>query len=601
MSINNPRPIYLQSLEMEGFQCFIKPVRLDFSAITLLYGPNSAGKSAVFDALDLAKEFWSTTSNAFEDYSESAFYLKARKWKHLSKNRDANAAFARIAIEVMAPSSKYKDSQYYKLTDYPSLEYNYIEPTEDKILHDGKQIKFEFCTNGGVVKNISIYADKKPIIQISDRELKVYENFDMPSKPPNLPEIMSQEDNRRYSDELTHSTLSDSLDDFKFERSSDYFFRSGSLNTLDMGFDVEGRYWQKRYDYSWKINPEDEELYSLLELAREILRYFGNILVVILNEASPLVSASRSIPTPVETHAFVKGVDLGRFYSDNHIDEYALSQDSISTFLYEKINHKDIHLKLLANLAKAKIIHNRFSHAIYDVGKQLGDLALEDAAQFDTINKYLSDYLFAEKGYRVDADIKFLFDLNNSNITSQVEDILLSPVMVKLYLFDSDNRRLEFEDVGSGIAFVLPVLVSISGYEISQIQQPELHLHPALQASLTDAIIDRHNDYELPGMWQTIIETHSEHLLLRLLRRIKETELNRQLDGESDHFEWFQENYSSRKSTDIFPDDVAIFYFNPLIEGGVEIRKMLVTPLGDFYNTWPRGFFEERYKDLFGE
>lgn len=52
------------------------------------------------------------------------------------------------------------------------------------------------------------------------------------------------------------------------------------------------------------------------------------------------------------------------------------------------------------------------------------------------------------------------------------------------------------------------------------IEQPELHIHPRLQAAIGDLFVEsiQKNGHRF------IIETHSEHLILRLLRRIRETE-----------------------------------------------------------------------------
>jgi DNA repair exonuclease SbcCD ATPase subunit len=41
------------AIELENFQAIEKRSRIEFKPITLLYGPNSAGKSAVFDAIEL--------------------------------------------------------------------------------------------------------------------------------------------------------------------------------------------------------------------------------------------------------------------------------------------------------------------------------------------------------------------------------------------------------------------------------------------------------------------------------------------------------------------------------------------------------------------
>jgi len=79
---------------------------------------------------------------------------------------------------------------------------------------------------------------------------------------------------------------------------------------------------------------------------------------------------------------------------------------------------------------------------------------------------------------------------------------------------------------------------------------------------------------------QTIIETHSEHLLLRLLRRIRRTE-QRKEGG-------FQ----------LLPENVAVYYFDPQVNGESIVTRQFITPLGDFYNDWPRGFFADRDQDL---
>lgn len=77
-----------------------------------------------------------------------------------------------------------------------------------------------------------------------------------------------------------------------------------------------------------------------------------------------------------------------------------------------------------------------------------------------------------------------------------------------------------FADVGFGISQVLPVIVQglltpIDGTYI--VQQPELHLHPDAQAALADFFI-----YLASFGVSSIVETHSEYLLLRLRRRLAE-------------------------------------------------------------------------------
>lgn len=60
---------------------------------------------------------------------------------------------------------------------------------------------------------------------------------------------------------------------------------------------------------------------------------------------------------------------------------------------------------------------------------------------------------------------------------------------------------------------------------ILAIEQPELHVHPAIQVGLGDLFIEAVQTREgWVGTRKTLlIETHSEHIMLRLLRRIRET------------------------------------------------------------------------------
>jgi predicted ATPase len=157
---------------------------------------------------------------------------------------------------------------------------------------------------------------------------------------------------------------------------------------------------------------------------------------------------------------------------------------------------------------------------------------------------------------------------------------LAQPAAVRLFLEDGESRKTEFEDVGSGVPFVLSVLCAAVVGGLAKIQQPELHLHPALQSSIADVFIE---EIISNSNKQFIIETHSEHLLLRLLRRIRDTE----------------NSVSTSIDLPLKPSDIAIYYFDPQVNGGTIVTRQLVTPLGDFYNDWPKGFFAERDGDLF--
>ena len=147
-------------------------------------------------------------------------------------------------------------------------------------------------------------------------------------------------------------------------------------------------------------------------------------------------------------------------------------------------------------------------------------------------------------------------------------------------LGDKDEIDVSLRDVGFGISQVLPIVLQnrLSKKKTLLIEQPEIHLHPAHQAELGDMFIrsakERGNTL--------LLETHSEHLILRLLRRIRET----------------NDNNLPKGFPQISPEDVAVLYVQPG-ENGAQVIEIPVTEDGDFKNPWPGGFFEESIKELF--
>ena len=123
-------------------------------------------------------------------------------------------------------------------------------------------------------------------------------------------------------------------------------------------------------------------------------------------------------------------------------------------------------------------------------------------------------------------------------------------------------------DVGFGISQILPVLVlcfyAPEGATVV-LEQPELHLHPSAQAALGDVLLDAARIRKI----QILLESHSEHLLLRLQRRIAEERVE--------------------------PDRIAL-YFCDIRDGDSTATRLELDEYGTISN-WPEQFFG----DSFGE
>lgn len=169
-----------------------------------------------------------------------------------------------------------------------------------------------------------------------------------------------------------------------------------------------------------------------------------------------------------------------------------------------------------------------------------------------------------------------------SDLLSRVEASDADRVRELVLVDQRSNTVVTHRDVGIGISQVLPVLVMAyaSQGKLLAMEQPEIHLHPALQAELGDVFIEA----ALGERKSTfILETHSEHLILRLMRRMRET-------------------YQRKEShlPPVTPADVAVLYVEP--DGARSIvREMPLNELGELVKSWPGGFFEEGLREQFGD
>jgi predicted ATPase len=145
-------------------------------------------------------------------------------------------------------------------------------------------------------------------------------------------------------------------------------------------------------------------------------------------------------------------------------------------------------------------------------------------------------------------------------------------VLVKTH---ASAPEVKITDVGFGVSQVLPALVQAFYCPPDStvwMEQPEIHLHPQVQAELADVFISAIQAREngRPRNTQLIIESHSEHFLNRLQRRVAEQKVG--------------------------PEDVAV-YFARRAAGATELELLRLNSYGDIEN-WPESFFGDEMADL---
>jgi len=138
-----------------------------------------------------------------------------------------------------------------------------------------------------------------------------------------------------------------------------------------------------------------------------------------------------------------------------------------------------------------------------------------------------------------------------------------------------DTEPVKLPDIGFGVSQVMPVVVECfyaSSNSTILMEQPEIHLHPSVQAKLADVFtmaIKAKEDGKDRNM-QLIVESHSEHFLRRLQRKIA--------DG------------------DIAPESVAV-YFCEVHGSESQLTPLEMDDCGNISN-WPENFFGDQMSDI---
>ncbi|HBP48448.1 MAG TPA: hypothetical protein DD669_11525 [Pseudomonas sp.] len=154
------------------------------------------------------------------------------------------------------------------------------------------------------------------------------------------------------------------------------------------------------------------------------------------------------------------------------------------------------------------------------------------------------------------------------NIGIDIEKV--NDIIYKIVV-NQDDVNLELTDVGFGISQSLPILVqaylSPPG-SLTIIEQPEIHLHPNMQAWLTDAVIK----IALTERKRFLIETHSDALIRRIRLRIVDD------------------------SSELTEDDVKIYHLHrDKINRHTLLDDIKISDNGDI--KWPKDFMDVEIRD----
>lgn len=556
----------LTKITLENFKGYRTPTIIPLAPITLLYGPNSAGKSSIFHALlylyEILQNDWCDVDTcSLAPVNLGGFFNVL--------SRDATEQAIRISAEFTPSAATYTDS-------HRALNFD-----PDEFLDRCEALGLGIIPPTGE-------------LGAALTEVKLEVRWSAVAQKPYVSYLAFF-----YDHEQDRSPFFVIETDETLER------------TVITNINFQGRFTLP------DLTATSTSLYQrLLEVPQDANNVRKDSLLRIPIDTSPS-GAKPVLGKVLKTHF----TDYARNILYEQMNSHGSAHGDAATLLEEKRNS----LRKLYELEE--IITSYFTQAAIEYLEDLTNILASMAAigpmrtvpprnfmpnrrlhpqlWYDGIAGWDTTYLASDKQFSQMSQWMFRLQTgytlhrNRSDLADRVNPTPLpsSPIDT-IALRDLEGHLFSPCDLGIGISQVLPVIAATCLTEVGivYVEQPELHLHPALQVRLGDLFCAHveplvgyrghvDSDVRTPfrgGDRLFLLETHSEHLMLRILRRIRETD-----DGEI-----------AQPELQLFPQDIAVIYVDNQ-RGGSTATRLRVDAQGEFLDKWPRGFFTERSEELF--
>lgn len=547
----------LRAIEIENFKAFGERNRIELAPITLIFGENSAGKSSILQALNLLKQTRQNREHGalLLPRSESGI-VELGGFQELLFDHDLARELS-FRIDLAPRQSSRRRSSEALLNQPVDDEYQGIEATFGRSAEDTeiqlRRLKLYTSASSGLAAEFTpttIEASRFRPIVVHDplamtRPYRATAPVDMQAARC----TWLTADREFWADIYTRSKrraekIVDELRQLRTDANES--FGRGSLFE---DVESERRTWLTEIDESIAFYESDFtiEVFINRMLQAELQALIG------LDGFIPVGLRQNQRETLPELETFRRygpsrlrmrdltldvggfAVDCGRLLDDALANLYPMGpfrRGPQRWYIYTGSNPRDVGYS----------------------GDLLPDLLYRRPELVDETNNWLAKL---EIGYQIKVQ----------TVGTRSQDLF------EVRLVDKRRGRevdVALSDVGFGVSQVLPFIVQslASERQTITIEQPEVHIHPRLQADIGDLLAAT---IQPPRLHRFIIETHSEHLVLRMQRLVREGKLK--------------------------PEDVSIIYVTRGINGSSS-QRLRLDKSGDFVDDWPGGFFPERLREL---